>query len=99
MRFLMKKAAVSSILIAGVLLALGVIAEAQQSKKIPKIGYLSAVDPATESARAETIRLALGELGYMEDRPSPSSTDMGRRSPLGLQRSPPSWCVSRLISS
>jgi putative tryptophan/tyrosine transport system substrate-binding protein len=62
----MNRAAVPSILIAAVLLALGVIAEAQQSKKIPKIGYLSAVDPATESARAETIRLALGELGYME---------------------------------
>jgi putative ABC transport system substrate-binding protein len=42
------------------------MAQAQQPKKVPRIGYLSAVDPATESARAETIRLALGELGYME---------------------------------
>jgi putative tryptophan/tyrosine transport system substrate-binding protein len=41
-------------------------ASAQQPKKVPRIGYLSAVDPATEYARAETIRLALGELGYME---------------------------------
>jgi putative ABC transport system substrate-binding protein len=41
-------------------------AEAQQSKKISRIGYLSGVDPARESARAETFRLALRELGYIE---------------------------------
>ena len=62
----MKKAAVPSILVAVVLLALGVIAEAQQPKKVPRIGYLSNTDPATESARAEAIRLALRELGYIE---------------------------------
>ena len=62
----MKKAAVPSILVAVVLLALGVIAEAQQPKKVPRIGYLSAVDPATESTRSEAIRLALRELGYIE---------------------------------
>ena len=39
---------------------------AQQPKKIPRIGYLSPVDAATESARAEAIRLALRELGYIE---------------------------------
>jgi hypothetical protein len=54
----MKKAAVPSILVAVVLLALGVIAEAQQPKKVFRIGYLSALDPALESARAEAIRLA-----------------------------------------
>ena len=37
----MKKAAVPSILVAVVLLAVGVIAEAQQPKKVPRIGYLS----------------------------------------------------------
>jgi len=65
----MKKAAVPSILIAVVLLAVAVIAEAQQSKKVPRIGYLSAFDQATdpaESARSEAIRLALRELGYIE---------------------------------
>ena len=62
----MKKAAVPSILVAVVLLAVAVIAEAQQPKKVPRIGYLSSSDPATESARAETIRLALRELGYIE---------------------------------
>jgi len=62
----MKKAAVPSILIAVVLLAVAVIAEAQQPKKVPLIGYLSAFDAATESARYEAIRLALRERGFIE---------------------------------
>ena len=62
----MKKAGVLSILFVVILLAVGVIAEAQQPKKVPRIGYLSSVDPATDSARAEAIRLALRELGYIE---------------------------------
>src|SRR5215510_3098572 len=41
-------------------------AEAQQPKKVPRIGYLSPTDPATEAARSEGIRLALRELGYIE---------------------------------
>jgi putative ABC transport system substrate-binding protein len=61
----MKRAAVPSILVA-VLLALGVIAEAQQPKKVPRIGYLSSSDAATESTRFEATRLALRELGYIE---------------------------------
>ena len=40
--------------------------EAQQPKKVSRIGYLSAADPARESVRAEAIRLALRELGYIE---------------------------------
>src|SRR5262245_57401033 len=66
MRCAMKKAAALSILIAIVLLALGVIAEAQQSKKVSRIGYLAATDTARDSARSEAIRLALRDLGYIE---------------------------------
>jgi putative tryptophan/tyrosine transport system substrate-binding protein len=62
----MKRAAVPSILVAVVLLALCVSAEAQQPKKVPRIGYLSGFDRATESTRSEGIRLALRELGYIE---------------------------------
>src|SRR6266498_3786807 len=62
----MKKAAVPSILVAVVLLVLGVTAEAQQPKKVPRIGYLSSQDPAFESTRSETIRAALRDLGYIE---------------------------------
>ena len=42
------------------------VAEAQQPKKVLRIGYLALNEPARESARAEAIRLALRELGYIE---------------------------------
>jgi len=67
----MKKSA-ASILVVVVQLALGVIAEAQQPKKVPRIGYLLSTEylssfPASEqSTRFEAIRLALRELGYIE---------------------------------
>jgi putative ABC transport system substrate-binding protein len=62
----MKKASVLSILFVLVLLAVAVVAEAQQPKKVFRIGYLSAVEQANESARSEPIRQALRELGYIE---------------------------------
>ncbi|HSE85941.1 MAG TPA: ABC transporter substrate-binding protein [Candidatus Binatia bacterium] len=49
-----------------VLIALSFSAEAQQPKKVFRIGYLSALDPARESARSESIREALRDLGYIE---------------------------------
>ena len=50
-----------------VLVVAGTAAEAQQPKKVYRIGYLSSFDPASESAyRSEGIRLALRELGYIE---------------------------------
>ena len=48
-----------------ILLAVGVIAEAQQPKKVPRIGYLW-WRSSLSVHRAEAIRLALRELGYME---------------------------------
>src|SRR4029453_17630555 len=66
MRCAMKRAAVPSILFGVVQLVVAVIVEAQQPKKVPRIGYLSALEPAGESGRAEAIRLALRELGYIE---------------------------------
>ena len=62
----MNKAGWSSILAATLVLVFGVAAQAQQPKKVPRIGYLSSGDPASESARAEGIRLGLRELGYIE---------------------------------
>jgi putative ABC transport system substrate-binding protein len=41
-------------------------AQAQQPKKVPRLGYLSSQDLATESARSEGIRLALRERGFIE---------------------------------
>jgi hypothetical protein len=52
----MKKAMPPSILIAVMLLAVAAIAEAQQTRSVTRIGYLSSVNPANESARAEGIR-------------------------------------------
>jgi putative tryptophan/tyrosine transport system substrate-binding protein len=62
----MKKASAPSILVAMMLLAVGVTAQAQQPKKVSRLGYLSNADAATDSARAEGIRLALRDLGYIE---------------------------------
>jgi putative ABC transport system substrate-binding protein len=61
----MKKAAVP-ILVAVILLTVAVVTEAQQPKKVSRLGYLSSSDAATDSARAKGIRLALRELGYIE---------------------------------
>ena len=44
----------------------GAVAQAQQPKKIPRIGYLASGDPARDSTRTEAIRLALRDLGYIE---------------------------------
>jgi putative tryptophan/tyrosine transport system substrate-binding protein len=54
------------LMLGALLFALSLSAEAQQPKKVPRIGYLSNSDPATESARSEAIRLALRERGYTE---------------------------------
>ena len=42
------------------------LTEAQQPKKVPRIGYLSSVDAANEFTRFEAIRLALRERGHIE---------------------------------
>jgi putative tryptophan/tyrosine transport system substrate-binding protein len=50
------------------LLALTFAAEAQQTTKVYRIGYLSAIEQAREIARSEAIRNGLRELGYIEGR-------------------------------
>ncbi len=60
----MKK--INIFVLAAVLLTSVYLAEAQQPKKVPRIGYLTSSDPATESARSEGIRQALRDLGYVE---------------------------------
>jgi putative ABC transport system substrate-binding protein len=62
----MKNRKFMGLALGAMLLALSFPSEAQQPKKVPRIGYLSPVDPATDSPRAEGIRLALRELGYIE---------------------------------
>jgi putative ABC transport system substrate-binding protein len=40
--------------------------DAQQPKRVPRIGYLSNTDSASESTRSDALRLALREVGYVE---------------------------------
>ena len=49
-----------------VLTVCGARANAQQPKKVPRIGYLNAVSPSTISDRIESLRQGLRELGYVE---------------------------------
>ena len=61
------KVGCSSILVAAMLLAVAVIAEAQQPKKIPLIGYVSGSgDPKTPGPQVEGFRQGLRDLGYIE---------------------------------
>jgi putative ABC transport system substrate-binding protein len=64
----MKKAAVPSILVAVLLLALGVTAEAQQAQKVPRIGFLFGGSLSANAARREVFRHGLRELGYVEEK-------------------------------
>src|SRR5215510_8013950 len=60
----MKRAAVPSILVVVVLLALGVTAEAQQAEKVFRIGYLG----SSGSGPPPAFRQGLRDLGYVEGR-------------------------------
>src|SRR4030095_14995974 len=62
----MKKASAPSILVAMMLLAVGVTAQAQQPKKVPRIGFLIGSSPAAIAARIEAFRQGLRDLGYVE---------------------------------
>jgi ABC-type uncharacterized transport system substrate-binding protein len=62
----MKRAAVSSILIAVVLLAVAVIAEAQQPTKVGKIGWLSIGSDSGPGSTIRAIPAELRALGYVE---------------------------------
>src|SRR5215475_12276594 len=55
-----------TVLAAVVLLAAGVIAEAQQAGKAPRIGFLIGSSPAAIAARIEAFRQGLRDLGYVE---------------------------------
>src|SRR5215813_5067462 len=66
MRCTMKKAAVRCIAVAVMLLAVAVIAEAQQAKKVSRIGILLAPSRSTVSEYVEAFREGLREVGYVE---------------------------------
>src|SRR4029453_15996810 len=62
----MKRAAVSSILVAGVLLAPGVTADAQQTGKISRIGFVDGSTASGSAVLLEAFRQELSKLGWIE---------------------------------
>jgi ABC-type uncharacterized transport system substrate-binding protein len=62
----MKKTAVPSVVVVVILLAVVTIAEAQQPKKVPRIGFLNASSPSSVADRLDAFRQGLRELGYLE---------------------------------
>ena len=60
------------------LFAFCISAEAQQPKKVPRIGYLSATSPSVNPTRVEAFRQGLRELGYVEGKNLSLSGDMQR---------------------
>jgi putative ABC transport system substrate-binding protein len=48
------------------LLLLAVVTDAQEAKKIARVGYLAAVSATADAPRAEAFRQELRELGYVE---------------------------------
>src|SRR5262245_49632729 len=62
----MNKRKLGSFALCVLLFGLCLPAEAQQPKKIPRIGYLIATSPSVVSARVEALRHGLRQLGYVE---------------------------------
>ncbi len=62
----MKKATASSILVSAMMLAVAVLAEAQQPTKVPRIGFLASGTAAAPPASLEAFKQGLRDLGYIE---------------------------------
>src|SRR5215471_8834658 len=66
MRLTMKKAAVGSIAVAVILLAMAVIAEAQQSRKVFRIGFLDSSTASGMAVLLDAFKQELTKLGWVE---------------------------------
>jgi ABC-type uncharacterized transport system substrate-binding protein len=62
----MKKVAVTSIVVIVVMLAVAVIAEAQQPTKVPRIGFLVPGSASGYASLTDAFRQGLRDLGYVE---------------------------------
>jgi putative tryptophan/tyrosine transport system substrate-binding protein len=60
------KKKITVLTLCAMLFALCLRAEAQQAKKVPRIGYLTGSSPSARSARIEAFGQGLRELGYVE---------------------------------
>ena len=94
----MKKVALPSILVAVVLLTLRVTAEAQQQRKIPRIGYPGYKHCSLGSAvLVDAFRQEIASLDGLRERISPSSTDLRRKRLSACPSLRRTWFVLRLI--
>ena len=66
MKVFRRQWSVVSLILCALLFALCVSAEAQQPKKVPRVGYLAGPSLSSMSARTEAFRQGLRELGYVE---------------------------------
>ena len=66
MKVFSRQWSVVSLILCALLFALCVSAEAQQPKKVPRVGYLAGPSLSSMSARTEAFRQGLRELGYVE---------------------------------
>ena len=73
------KRKISILTLSAILLAPCSTAEAQQPKKVPRIGYLTTLPTTLDSDRRQEIRRALQELGYVEEQNISSCTECGGR--------------------
>src|SRR5688572_13786608 len=62
----MRKAKALSILSVVVLPTVAIVVNAQESKKVPRIGLLTAGSPSTMAPRVDAFRQGLHDLGYVE---------------------------------
>ena len=90
----MKRAATPAILAALILLAVAVIAEAQQPKKIAKIGYLLPSTPAAAAHLLEAFRQGCGSLAMSKGKPSSWSFATARPEPNDFRSSRGRWWAS-----
>jgi hypothetical protein len=87
----------SAWLITPLLLACIHLAEAQQPRNMPRIGWLSPSSPSLEPtpSRLKSFHQGLADLGYVEGKNITMSIDMRKVSSTGFRESPLSWCGLR----
>ena len=60
------KRIITVLTLSAMLFAVSFHAEAQQPKKVPRIGYVSGSGPVTSDPRFDALRQGLRDLGYIE---------------------------------
>ena len=91
----MNKRKLGSFALCALILALGLSAEAQQPKKIARIGYFFASTPAATARNIEAFRQGMRELGHVEGKTFVLELRYGEARAERFRISRGSWWVSR----